>query len=88
MSAATDEQADIDELLEDLELLDDPVRHALCAVCYPPGTVTAGAPYVGLCGARALRKSPGPVEVLTKAPADACPACVVRLHQPCRECGS
>jgi hypothetical protein len=78
--------ATVEELVEEMGmLLDDPWRHALCASCYPPGSVPEGGLFVGLCGTLALRKplaglAPGTI------PVDACRDCAALVHVPCARC--
>lgn len=85
MSADLGSELDVEDMLDDLALLDEP-RHALCAVCYP----VVPPPYtrvVGLCGALSLRKPPIPGLDPQLIPPDACEACLPLLHMPCRRCG-
>jgi hypothetical protein len=75
---------DVDLDLSDLDLLDDPDRHAICRTCYPV-LVPVGGKFVALCGRPAIRPMPrGDPSVI---PLDACDACVALLHAPCQRCG-
>ena len=68
--------------LADLDLLDDDTRHAFCTRCWPDWR--PGAPFVALCGRRAVGfAGDGMV-----APPNACPDCLRLFRRPCPRCGS
>jgi len=66
--------------LDDLGLLDDSRRHAVCPGCNP--TYTPGQPFVAICGRRAVsfRRA-----VHLIPPPDACPECITAASR--RRCG-
>lgn len=80
MSTATlDDQATDALELEDLDLLDDDVRHAKCMRCHS-WFGYLGVPFVAFCG----RKAVWLVE-LDQDPRPKCPACV--NNPTCATCG-
>lgn len=83
MSTATGDEVEVSDLAADLDLLDDPHIHAVCAEKFPPENQPY-AEYEGLCGRKATmigtlgkERCPECVEWVEKCRTEsvACPTC-------------
>ena len=70
----------------DLDLLDDPYKHARCRFYCDPSP--RGHPFIALCGRRAIGLTGIEVELKDVPPGVLiCPDCLAVYDQPCRLCG-